>query len=287
MEITGRPLHHVLRVGNRKSTMYFYREILNMKVLRHEEFTETCAAQCNGPYDNRWSKTMVGYGNEDTNFTVELTYNYGVKSYKLGNEFGGVAIKSKDIIENAKKKNYPLEQNADGSVLLKAPDGFKFFILNENATADEDPIKYIIYNVSNLQKTLDYWNKILNMKIVEQSNDSAFLSYNNGRFCIKFQQISEPIDRAEAFGRIAFAVPYDTQPKIDELIKSKNQTILTPLVTLDTPGKATVRVIILADPDGHEICFVDDEGFSQLSAFDPDSDRQLNKYIEKDPFQDK
>lgn len=48
-----------------------------------------------------------------------------------------------------------------------------------------------------------------------------------------------------------------------------------------------MRVIILADPDGHEICFVDDEGFTQLSAFDADGDRQLNKYIEKDPFQDK
>lgn len=47
-----------------------------------------------------------------------------------------------------------------------------------------------------------------------------------------------------------------------------------------------MRVIILADPDGHEICFVDDEGFSKLSAFDPDGERQLDKYIGKDPFQE-
>ncbi len=208
--------------------------------MRHEEFTETCAAQCNGPYDNRWSKTMVGYGNEDTHFTIELTYNYGVKSYKLGNEFGGVTIKSKAVIENAKSKNYPYEEVKDGSVLLKAPDGFKFFILNENAASDEDPIKYTIYNVSNLQKTLDFWNKILMMKIVEKTEDAAFLSYNDGKFCIKFQQIADPIDRAEAFGRIAFAVPYKSQPEIDALIKKNNQTILTPLVSLDTPGKATV-----------------------------------------------
>ncbi len=30
---------------------------------------------------------MVGYGPEDNHFVVELTYNYGVGSYKLGNDF--------------------------------------------------------------------------------------------------------------------------------------------------------------------------------------------------------
>ena len=30
---------------------------------------------------------MVGYGKEDTHFVVELTYNYGIKNYKLGNDF--------------------------------------------------------------------------------------------------------------------------------------------------------------------------------------------------------
>ena len=30
---------------------------------------------------------MVGYGDEDTHFVVELTYNYGIKSYVKGNDF--------------------------------------------------------------------------------------------------------------------------------------------------------------------------------------------------------
>ena len=30
---------------------------------------------------------MVGYGPEDDHFVVELTYNYGIKEYKLGNDF--------------------------------------------------------------------------------------------------------------------------------------------------------------------------------------------------------
>lgn len=37
-------------------------------------------------------------------------------------------------------------------------------------------------------------------------------------------------------------------PNIEALMKKENQTILTPLVSLDTPGKATVQVVILADP---------------------------------------
>jgi hypothetical protein len=30
---------------------------------------------------------MVGFGPEDNHFVVELTYNYGVKKYKRGNDF--------------------------------------------------------------------------------------------------------------------------------------------------------------------------------------------------------
>lgn len=30
---------------------------------------------------------MVGYGPEDNHFVAELTYNYGVGEYRLGNDF--------------------------------------------------------------------------------------------------------------------------------------------------------------------------------------------------------
>lgn len=42
---------------------------------------------CSRPYDGLWSKSMVGFGAEDDHFVVELTYNYGVKKYKRGNDF--------------------------------------------------------------------------------------------------------------------------------------------------------------------------------------------------------
>ena len=39
------------------------------------------------PYDGKWSKTMIGYGSEDNHFVIELTYNYGIKTYAMGNDF--------------------------------------------------------------------------------------------------------------------------------------------------------------------------------------------------------
>ncbi len=39
------------------------------------------------PYDGKWSKSMIGYGPEDYNFVLELTYNYGIKHYTKGNDF--------------------------------------------------------------------------------------------------------------------------------------------------------------------------------------------------------
>uniref|UniRef100_A0A8C9QFW3 Glyoxalase domain containing 4 n=1 Tax=Spermophilus dauricus TaxID=99837 RepID=A0A8C9QFW3_SPEDA len=43
-----RSLHFVFKVGNRFQTTHFFRDVLGMKVLRHEEFEEGCKAACNG-----------------------------------------------------------------------------------------------------------------------------------------------------------------------------------------------------------------------------------------------
>ena len=40
--------------------------------------------------------------------------------------------------------------------------------------------------------------------------------------------------------------------------------------------------MILADPDGHEICFVGDEGFRDLSRVDPNGKKLLDEAMSKD-----
>lgn len=75
------------------------------------------------------------------------------------------------------------------------------------------------------------------------------------------------------------------------------------MLTLPTPGKADVQVnfhfsfifiikicsfqvVILADPDGYEICFVGEEGFSELSQVDPQAGQLIEDAIKNDRSDD-
>ncbi|KAH8408831.1 hypothetical protein KR009_001871 [Drosophila setifemur] len=285
--IPGRALHYVFKIGDRAKNAFFFRQILGMKVLRHEEFKEGCDAECNGPYDNRWSKTMVGYGPEDSHFVIELTYNYGVSSYEMGNDFGGVTIHSTEILSRAAKHSYPV-QKVEGKLgsLLTSPDGYKFFVIDQQS-AGSDPVQAVELHVTNLGRSKKYWHDLLQMQLLEESDRSVRLSYGSKQAALQITQIADPLDRAKAYGRIAFAIPSANQPPLHEAVKAAGGTILKPLITLDTPGKATVSVLILADPDDHEICFVDEEGFGELSQVEADGEARLDKYIAKDPFQAK
>ncbi|KAL4224022.1 Glyoxalase domain-containing protein 4 [Mactra antiquata] len=277
---TRRALHFVFKVGNRTATAKFFRNILGMKFLRHEEFEEGCKASCNGPYDGKWSKSMVGYGPEDNHFVIELTYNYGIGSYKLGTDFMGITIQSTDVIENIQKHNYPYTEK-DGIVSVQSPDGYMFHIVNQTTT-DGDPVKKVTLASSNLQKSIDFWSDLCGMKLFNKEGKKALLGYSEDQCQLELYDIGTAVDHATAFGRIAFSCPRDELASIQDKLKSTGQTILTPLVSLDTPGKATVEVVIPADPDGHEICFVGDEAFRELSQVDTKADELLDQGIAAD-----
>lgn len=277
----GRALHFVFKIAERKLTAKFYREILGMKVLRHEEFSEGCEAACNGPYANRWSKTMIGYGPEDTHFVVELTYNYGINYYQPGNDFRGITIRSKEAIQRAKADGWPLKEE-NGKFVLEAPGGYKYFLIDQPQPQDRDPVEKVTLSSSNLQRSIDYWQGILKLNVFEKSEKSVTLGFDKGQAKLELEDIGTEVNHAKAYGRIAFSIPFDQQPEIQKKIRESGNKILTDLITLDTPGKASVRVIILADPDGHEICFVDDEGFRKLSVPDYPSEKVLDRYIEKE-----
>ncbi|XP_073984748.1 glyoxalase domain-containing protein 4 isoform X2 [Rhodnius prolixus] len=280
--LKGRALHYVFKIADRALAIKFFKDVLGMKVLRHEEFTEGCEAACNGPYDNRWSKTMVGYGFEDTHFVMELTYNYNVDTYEKGNEFLGITIRSREVIARAKATRWPITQDDEKTYSLQAPGGFQFFIIDDPQPQETDPVEKISLACSVMDKTINYWHCELGFNILERDHHYAVFSYGEKQAKIQFLQIGEPIERGTAFGRLAFAIASIDLPSLEKRMKDKNLTILTPLITLETPGKATVTVIILADPDGHEICFVDEESFHLLSEFDPQADVLLLRYLRKD-----
>ena len=80
---------------------------------RHEEFESGCEATCNGPYGGAWSKTMIGYGPEASNFALELTYNYGIDGYEFGNDLQYVAIANPSALIRAAALGY----NTVGNVI--------------------------------------------------------------------------------------------------------------------------------------------------------------------------
>lgn len=111
-----------------------------------------------------------------------------------------------------------------------------------------DPVKKVSIGVSDLAKSLVYWQKLLGMTVYEQSGTKALLGYDSDKCKLELIHFGCPVDHATAFGRIAFSCPSNQLPAIERSMKEAGHTILTPLVSLDTPGKATVEVVILADP---------------------------------------
>ncbi|VDO93918.1 unnamed protein product [Schistosoma margrebowiei] len=191
---------------------------------------------------------MIGYGPEDNHFVVELTYNYGIGAYQLGNDFQVIIGGS-----------WPILLKESNSVKVEAPGGYSFWV--HNSDSNGDPVQMVALSTSNLKRSIDYWSHKLSMTLVSSSSDEAVFCYSPNQCSLKLISIQKPIDHASAFGRIAFACP---------------------TISLDTPGKATVQVIILADPDGHEICFVGDEAFKQLSQVDSQADNLLQSAIASD-----
>lgn len=111
-----------------------------------------------------------------------------------------------------------------------------------------DPVRKVAIGVSDLAKSLEYWQTLLGMTLFEQTDTKALLGYNADKCKLELVYLGQPVNHATAFGRIAFSCPRDQLASIESAVKEAGHTILTPLVSLDTPGKATVQVVILADP---------------------------------------
>jgi len=276
-----RALHFVFKIADRKKTIEFLREVLGMKVLRHEEFEQGCEAACNGPYDLKWSKTMIGYGPEDSHFVLELTYNYGVKNYKSGE-----TLKSIEIQNNNMKKLQDYLSKTD-----------KKIVDNYSTNAEESPIKYpldvskgsenqiskVVLRTQDYEKSVRFWNELLEMKLIDKTNSSALLSYGEGQTQLEILNCKPGWERGEDYGRIAFSCPSDQLDVIEKKVgESTLGSVMKSKVTLPTPGKADVQVVILQDPSGHEICFVGEEGFADLSQVDPNANELLNKSMLED-----
>lgn len=275
MALNMRPLHFVLKVANLESSIKFYRNKLGMQVLRHEVFEKGCEATCNGPYDGKWSKTMIGFGPEDEHFVLELTYNYSIDGYKEGNLLKYIQI-------DLKASDYERVLVPDQKLPRQDPDFYPIQI--RKSSENTSRITQVCMRSSNLDKSVEYWNGILGVDYYKSSSTSSSvdLKFANHDFTLRLSHDDVMIEKGSNFGRIAFSCPSSHLAPIQKRVEEVNYTVLTPLVSLDTPGKATVQVVILSDPDSHEICFVGDEGFRELSRIDPEADTLVEKSLQED-----
>lgn len=82
----ARMLHTMLRIADLERSLAFYIGALGMHELRREDY-----------HEGRFTLVFVGYGDENSNAVIELTYNWDKDSYEHGAGYGHVAIGVPDI----------------------------------------------------------------------------------------------------------------------------------------------------------------------------------------------
>jgi lactoylglutathione lyase len=102
-------LHTMIRVNDLDQTLKFYCGPLGMKLLSRKDYP-----------DGKFTLAFVGYGDENSNTVVELTYNWDTKSYDQGSAFGHLAIGVDDIYKTCD------ELKRQGVKVTREPGPMKF-----------------------------------------------------------------------------------------------------------------------------------------------------------------
>ncbi|XP_056176942.1 probable lactoylglutathione lyase, chloroplastic isoform X2 [Syzygium oleosum] len=166
-----RMLHVVYRVGDLDKTIKFYTECFGMKLLRKRDIPE-----------ERYSNAFLGYGPEDSHFTVELTYNYGMDKYNIGNGLRHFGIKVDNVAKavnlveakGGKVIKEPVLFNGSSKVVayVEDPDGYKFE-LSEEATAPE-PLHHVMLCVGNLDRSINFYRKAFGMDLLSKQDNPEY-----------------------------------------------------------------------------------------------------------------
>ena len=124
----------MIRVRDLESSIDFYTRLLGMKVLRHKEYPS-----------GKFTNVFVGYGDENSNTVVELTYNWGREEpYELGTGFGHLAIGVPNVYEACEKLQNegvnitrPPGPMKDGPEIafIEDPDKYKIELIQRKAVS--------------------------------------------------------------------------------------------------------------------------------------------------------
>ncbi|MCQ4160163.1 lactoylglutathione lyase [Roseomonas sp. GC11] len=126
-------LHTMIRVGDLERSVDFYTRLLGMKELRRNDVPE-----------GKYTLVFVGYAPESTGAgVIELTYNYGVETYELGNAFGHLAIGVPDIYATCDalraagaritREPGPVKFGTTVIAFVEDPDGYKIELIERKS----------------------------------------------------------------------------------------------------------------------------------------------------------
>jgi lactoylglutathione lyase len=123
-----RILHTMLRVGDLERSLRFYTEVLGMRLLRRKDYPE-----------GKFTLAFVGYGDETDTAVLELTHNWGVDKYELGNAYGHIAIAVDDAqkaCEEVKRRGGkvtreagPMKHGTTVIAFIEDPDAYKIELI--------------------------------------------------------------------------------------------------------------------------------------------------------------
>jgi lactoylglutathione lyase len=135
-----RLLHTMLRVGNLEESLKFYTEVLGMRLLRQKDYPE-----------GKFTLAFVGYGDESDTTVLELTYNWGVTEYNLGDAYGHIAIGVDDIYGTCEeikarggkvsREPGPMKHGSTVIAFVQDPDGYKVELIqlgNQNSSSQKE-----------------------------------------------------------------------------------------------------------------------------------------------------
>lgn len=118
-----RILHTMLRVGDLQRSIDFYTQVMGMHLLRQRDNPEY-----------QYTLAFLGYGPESEQAVIELTYNYGVDKYDLGNAYGHIAIEVNDLYGTCERiraaggiisrEPGPVKGGTTEIAFVKDPDGY-------------------------------------------------------------------------------------------------------------------------------------------------------------------
>ncbi|XP_074276498.1 lactoylglutathione lyase GLX1-like [Silene latifolia] len=258
-----RMLHVVYRVGDLDKTIKFYTECLGMKLLRQRDIP-----------DDKYANAFLGFGPEQSNFTVELTYNYGVNKYDIGTGFGHFGVAVEDVAKivdliRAKggkiiREPGPVKGGNSIIALVEDPDGYTFELLEREPK--QEPLCQVMLRVGDLDRAIDFYQKAYGMDLLRKRDNpedkytAALMGYGpedkNTVVELTYNYGVKDYDKGNGYGQIAIGT--DDVYKTAEAVKLYGGKIVLDPGPL--PGINT-KITACLDPDGWKTVFVDNVDF--------------------------